>query len=120
MTSLFRVKHLGFSSGTPLVVIDDGSAAALGVRAHDRLLLRKGGREVTAIVNVALQMPADTILVNEEVARSLNLSEGDVVEIEPAPPPRSSRYIRELIEGAWLNPQEIRTIVEDIVRDRLS
>ncbi|MEM0226637.1 MAG: AMP phosphorylase [Thermofilaceae archaeon] len=120
MTSLFRVKHLGFSSGAPLVVIDDGSAAALGVRAHDRLLLRKGGREVTAIVNVALQMPADTILVNEEVARSLNLSEGDVVEIEPAPPPRSSRYIRELIDGAWLNPQEIRTIVEDIVRDRLS
>lgn len=120
MTSVFRVRQLGFSSGAPLVVIDDASSASLGVRAHDRLLLRKEGKEVTAIVNVALQLPSDTILVNEEVARSLGVGEGDTVEAEPAPPPRSSRYIRELIEGAWLSTDEVRAIVEDIVRDRLS
>ena len=117
---LLRVKHLGFSSGTPLAVIDDGTAVVLGVRAHDRILLRKGGREATALVNVARHLPADTILVNEEVAESLDVKEGEDVEVAPAPPPRSSRYIREFVLGSWLGADEIRTIVEDIVRDRLS
>ncbi len=120
MTSLLRVGYLGFSSGAPLVVVDDDAAAALGVRAHDRLLVRRGGREVVALVNVARHLPPGTVLVNEEVVSALGVEEGEVVEVSPAPPPRSSRYIREFVLGSWLGPDEIRAIVEDVVRDRLS
>jgi hypothetical protein len=77
VTSLLRVGYLGFSSGAPLVVVDDEVAATLGVRAHDRLLVRRGGREVVALVNVARHLPAGTILVNEEVALALGVEEGE-------------------------------------------
>jgi len=119
MTTLLRVKHLGFSSGGPLVVIDGSAAEALGVRAHDRLLLRFGGREAVAVVNVARNLPADAILVNEEVAQALGVRDGDAVEVSAAPPPRSARYIRDLLRGAWLGAGDVRAIVEDIVRDML-
>jgi len=119
MTTLLNVKHLGFSSGTPLVVVDDSVAETLGVRAHDRLLLKFGGREAVAVVNIARNLPADAILVNEEVARLLGVKDGDLVEVSAAPPPRSARYIRDLLRGAWLGSEEMRAIVEDVVRDML-
>jgi len=120
MHPTFRVRYLGFSSGAPVVVIDDAAAAALGVRAHDRILLERGGRSVVAFVSVAQHLPEDTILVNEEVAASLGLREGDEVRASPAPPPRSLGYVREFVRGSWLGPGEIRAIVEDIVESRLS
>ncbi|MCC6051191.1 MAG: hypothetical protein LM580_10810, partial [Thermofilum sp.] len=99
MTLLSKVKLLGFSSGAPLVVVDERVAEALGVRAHDRLLLRFGGREAVAVVNVARNLSADAILVNEEVAQALGVRDGDAVEVSAAPPPRSARYIRDLLRG---------------------
>mgnify|MGYP000089880294 CR=1 FL=1 len=119
MTTLLKVKHLGFSSGTPLVVIDDNVAESLGVRAHDRLLLKSKRREAVAVVNIAGNLPADTILVNEEVARSLGVVDGDLVEVSAAPSPRSARLIRDLLRGAWLDSEDSKAIVEDIVKDRL-
>jgi len=120
VTLKLRVRHLGFSSGAPLVVIDEGAAAALGVRAHDRVVLRRGGREVVALVNIARRVPPDVAMVNDEVAEGLGVGEADEVEVAPSPPPRSSRYIREFVLGAWLGAEEARAIVEDVVRDRLS
>lgn len=119
MTTLLRVKHLGFSSGTPLVVVDNSVAESLGVHAHDRLLLKSKGREAVAVVNVAGNLPTDTILVNEEVARSLGVVDGDLVEASAAPSPKSARLIRDLLRGAWLGGEDARAIVEDIVKDRL-
>lgn len=116
----FRVRLLSFSSGRPLVVIDDEAAKGLGVRPHERLVLRYGGREVVAVVNVAWHIPPDTILVNDEVVEGLGVRGGDEVEAEVSPPPKSLRYIRDLLGGARLGYEEIRCIIEDVVEDKLT
>jgi len=118
--SKFKVRLLNFSSGRPLVVIDDEAAKSLGVRPHERLVLRWRGREVVAIVNVAWHIPPNTMLVNDEVAEELGVRGGEEVEAEVAPPPRSLRYIRDLLGGARLGYEEIKCIIKDIVEDRLS
>ncbi|RLE67885.1 MAG: AMP phosphorylase [Thermoprotei archaeon] len=116
----FRVKTLNFSSGKPLVVLDDEAAADMGVRPHERVSLRFNSREVIALVNVAWQIPRDIVLVNDEVVEGLGVEEGDYVEVELAPMPDSLRYIRDLLRGARLGYDEIKRIVEDIVEDKVS
>ncbi|MCS7104208.1 MAG: AMP phosphorylase [Thermofilaceae archaeon] len=120
MSLRLKVRLLGFSSGTPLVVVDDSVASALGAHAHDRLVLKHGVGEAVAVVNVARHLPSDVVLVNDEVAELLKLREGDEVEVDLASQPRSTFYIRDFINRVQLTRDEIHTIVKDIVEDRLS
>jgi len=114
------LRRLGISSGKPIAVLDDSAAAKLGVRPHDRILMKWESRQVVAIVNVAYQVPEDVVLASEEVFRALSAEEGSIVEVAPAPIPDSLRYIRDLLSGARLGYREIKSIVEDIVNDELS
>lgn len=117
---IFRVRFLGFSSGQHLAVIDDTVAPRLGVLPHDRIRICKGDSEVIAIVSVASNIPRDIMLVNDEIVRDLELKEEDQIDAEPALPPRSLRYIRDKLRGARLGYEEVKSIVKDIVENRLS
>lgn len=114
------VKRIGFSSGIPQVVVDDSVAAFLGIKPHDRVRVRYGGKEVVAEVNIAGEVPSQYILVNEEVWSELNLKEGAEVEVEACEPPLSLKYIRDRLRGIRLGYNEIKTIIEDIVAGRLT
>ncbi|MCD6369015.1 MAG: AMP phosphorylase [Thermoproteales archaeon] len=114
------VKRIGFSSGIPQVIIDDSVAEALGVKPHDRLLVKYRGKEIVAEVNVAKEVPSSSILVNEEVWGGLELQEGAEVEVLACEPPLSLRYIRDRLKGIRLGYDEIKTIVKDIVAGRLT
>ena len=120
MRMRLKVKKLDFSSGTPTVVIDDSVALSLGVRPHERVILRYNGRELIALVNVGWRIPYDVVLVNNEVIELLKVREGEEVEVKPSPPPESIEYIRDRLRGARLGYKEIKRIVEDIVHNRLS
>jgi len=115
-----KVKRLNFSSGKPTVVIDDETASSLGVRPHERVLLSYRGKEVVALVSVALQIPRDLVLVSDEVVKTIGVEEGDIVEVKPALAPESIRYIRDYLRGAKLGYREIKAIVKDIVEDKIS
>lgn len=119
MSLQLKVRLLGFASGTPLLVLDESAAYSLGVRPHDRVLVRRSGREVIAVVNVAQNLPPDVALVNDEVAKALDLRNGEVVEALAVQPPRSSRYVTAFLSGSSLSYEEVRAIVEDIVRNAL-
>ncbi|RLE62302.1 MAG: AMP phosphorylase [Thermoprotei archaeon] len=115
-----KVKKLHFASGRPIAVLDDSTALGLGVRPHERIVLRCRGREVIALVNVGWHIPSDVILVNDEVVDALKVENGEEIEVVPTPPPESIEYIRDRLKGARLSYREIKKIVEDIVYDRLS
>ncbi|MEM1508589.1 MAG: AMP phosphorylase [Thermofilaceae archaeon] len=119
MSLPLRVRLLGFASGTPLLVLDDTAAYSLGVRPHDRVLVRRGGSEIVAVVNVAQNLSPDIALVNDEVARALALKTGELVEVLAVQPPRSSQYIKAFLSGSSLSYEEVRTIIEDIVKNSL-
>ncbi len=116
-----RVLHLGFESGGRyVVVLDDEIAKELGVGALDRVLLRHNNREIVAILNIGQRLPLDAIAVYDEVAKVLDVKEGEYVEVKPVEPPRSSSYIKDRIRGARLRYSEVLEITKDIVEGRLS
>ncbi len=119
-----RAKLLGFATGgMGIVVLDDSIAKRLGVHPLDRVKITHNGKEVLAIVNVAKRLSSDgvdEVALYDEVAKALNVKEGDIVEVEPVEPPRSIAYIRSKLREERLGPEEIHEIVKDIVRGALN
>lgn len=117
----FRVKLLGIEAGgKPIAVMAEGDARRLGVKSSDRILIRLGGSEATAILNIASEFPEGVLGVYREVREKLNLAEGNQIEVEPIGRPESLSYIREKILGERLTPWKIDRIVQDVVEQHLS
>lgn len=112
---------LEFTAGKEnVVVIDDEVAGNLGVKPLDRVRVKCNGKEMIAIVNVGKKLPRDSIALYDEVARALNATHGDIVEVEPTTPPDSIKYIKRKISGERLSYGEILDIIRDIISGRLS
>ncbi|MGM0604647.1 MAG: AMP phosphorylase [Halobacteriota archaeon] len=107
---------IDIGSETPVVVLHTADAVELGVHALDRIQIRHDGRTTTGIVKVTNQLVDRGRL---GVTRPLSHVRGSV-EVQPAPLPRSMRYIRRKLDDVELDRSEIRTIVQDIHHDRLT
>ncbi|MEM1606829.1 MAG: AMP phosphorylase [Candidatus Bathyarchaeia archaeon] len=117
-----KVKLLDIESGGKfIVVLNREDAEDLGVSGLSRVKLLGKGREITAIVNVALEsVGRGYIGVYDEVKRYMGLREGDEVDIEAAHFPLSVYYIRNKLGGRKLTYEEIFEIVRDVVSGNLS
>ena len=117
----FSVRLLEIEAGGNLIVVmGSRDAERLGVVSSDRLRIEAEDREAVAILNIAEEFPSGVLGVYREVAERLSLSDGDVVEVEPAERPESLSYVRRKIMGEKLSPGEIEQIVEDVVERHLS
>ncbi len=116
-----KAKILGYQAGGKhIVIIDDEIAEKLDIRSLDRVKIKYGDKEIAAIVNVAKFLPGDIIGVYDEVARTLKVNEGDIVDVTPAGAPESLLYIRKKLSRARLNAYEVHKIIEDIVNGYIS
>ena len=117
-----RVKPLDLEAGGKfIVVLNRDDAEDLGVSALSRVKVSAAGRELTAIVNVAIEsIGRGYIGVYNEVKKYLNLREGDTVDVEAAHFPLSVYYIRNKLSGRKLAYEEIFEIVRDVVSGNLS
>jgi AMP phosphorylase len=100
--------------------MDDESASRMGVYSSDRVEILYNHKCVIAIVNVAEDFPKKMLGVYSEPLSELGAISGETVEVHPAEKPESLIYIREKILGRRLTTQEIKTIVTDVVEQRLS
>lgn len=117
-----KAKPLGLDSGgRSVVVLNKDDAGEMGVLALGRVRVGFGGRELTAIVNTTTALiGSGSIGVCEEVRRALGISEGDELEVEPTPPPKSLHSIRSKLRGKKLAYGELLDIVRDVVEGNLS
>ncbi len=99
--------------------IDD--AAELGIRSGERVRLRFNGCTLNAIVNIAIKSVRKGVIgIYDEVIKSLQLKDKDIIDVEPASPPLSLHYIRNKLRRRKLNYEEILEIVKDVIAGNLS
>jgi AMP phosphorylase len=109
------------AGGKAIVILDPDDAHELGVHALDRIILRKGKRSLTAVVNTSEKfVKKGTVVVYDEVTEILKLKPGDVVEAEARPELASKLYIRKKLDGLELSYREIKEIVSDVISRNLS
>lgn len=104
-----------------MVMLNRQDAESLGIRSLSRIKVRSNGKELVAIVNLSDKIvKAGELGVSEEVRHVLKLKKLQSLEVEPAEWPRSLQYIKHKLKGRKLGYEELREIVEDVVKGKLS
>ncbi len=118
-----RVKRVGLSSGGPLIVIINYlDAIKTGLNALDRVRILYKKREMVCVVNIAANhnVGSSEIGLFDEVIDSIKVKEGDFVDVEYENKPISISYIKDKLSGKRLNEKQIKEIIDDIVKNKLS
>jgi len=117
-----RVRVLGLdAAGKTIAIINDEDARELGVHPIERIVLKKGSKKLTVVVNTTKKFVKEgNIVVYKEVSELLRLKTGDTLEAEPRETLASKYYIRKKIDGGELAANEIRCIVDDVLARNLN
>jgi AMP phosphorylase len=119
-----RVKDLDIATGGLLVAaINEEDARKLDLYHGDRISIKKGKRETTAIVDIAESrkaVPPGHAGLFEEVLDKLHAKHNDIVHIDLKEKPAGVRNIRKKLLGKALTRKELNEIVNEIVNDDLS
>lgn len=120
----FIVKDLDIGTGGALIVIlNEEDAERFDFHSEDRLLVVKGKRKETAILDTTpsshIVLPG-TIGLMDEMVDKMGLRNGDVVEIKHAKKPQSIQFIRDKLDGRPMTKEQIDEIISDISNNRLS
>jgi len=119
-----KVNDLDISTGGTLIAImNSQDARQLDIRALDRIKITYMGRTETVIVNISetsKTVHSGEIGLVEEVLKSLNLRDRNIVKIALDRKPLSLGYIKKKLDGKELSKTEIEQIVWDIVHNKLS
>jgi len=101
------------------VVINEEDAKELSIKYHDRITFKHGKGVSTAIAFITSSLiPKGYIGITKDL--QYLVSEGEEVDVMPARPPESTKYIRQKLKGEKLTEDQIFTIIRDIVNFNLS
>ena len=116
------IKRLDLDAGGKTVVImNKEDAGELGVHPLDRIIIRNGRHEVSAVVNVSKDfVERGKILAYAEVADHLGLGAEREVDVRRREDLLSKKSIKRKIQGAKLRDEEIREIIRDVTCHNLN
>ncbi len=118
-----KVKDMDIATGgVKVVILNEKDAAKLDLHHGDRVLIKKGSRETTVVIDIgesSKAAPPGSIGVFEEVLDNLHAVHGDIIELYLEKKPESVQIIKKKMEGKKLSDKEIKILVQDIVDDRL-
>src|SRR3989344_2953822 len=109
-----KVKFLKLSAGRPVAILHKKLALNLSIHIDDRIYIEKNKKKIAAVVDTATGLLKENeIVLSTEILKFISLSEGDFVEIKPAPKPRSLEFIQKKLSGKQLMKEEFKTIISD-------
>ncbi|VVB65324.1 AMP phosphorylase [Candidatus Gugararchaeum adminiculabundum] len=116
-----KAKVIDIEAGARAVVLNEDQAKAEGIYLGNRVRLKSEGKESIAIVDVSDHMvkPGE-ILMFADSAKQMNVKNGDNVNIWFAHRPSSIDYIKKKMDGKPLNESEIKTIISELMDNKLS
>lgn len=115
-----KVQPIDIKVGKYKVVLNTIDAKELGVNEGDRVRV-KNHTTITAIVDFTEDMISPGMIgLYNEVQEQLQIQWTEVVEVEAAEKPKSTRVIRKIMDGEKLTKEEIGELVKDITEESLS
>lgn len=116
-----KVKNIGILTGKNIIVLNKNQAISHDIYEGYRTIVKKDDHEIVAIVDLSEEVVAHgEVGIYADIAKEFGLKEGDVVEIVHMDQPDSIAYIKKKLNKETLNENEIRTIVNEIMRNELS
>lgn len=120
----FKVQDVDITTGGTLVaILNRKDAMMLDVHTGDRMRITHGRNSAVAVLDIAESGKAvkrGYMGLMEEVLHKLGAKQGGTVNIYLEEKPKSIALIRKKLEGRKLSAEDIQTIVEDIVHNKLT
>jgi len=119
---LFKIKTLDIeATDYPLVLMHKDDAKFIGVRRLGRVNVKLGNEEFVAVVDLTEKVVTKgEIGLYEYLCDKLDLSCSTNAEVTLAPPPDSVHFIKKKLDGDSLSKEELYSIIQDTVENRLS
>ena len=108
------------AGGKRIAILDDETAADLGVHSGDRVSVVHSRNAIIAIANISEDIPNNRIGLYEEISQALGVEDGALVDVQLAPMPESLTQVRAKLRGQRLREKDIINIVRDVVERHLS
>ncbi len=117
---LLKVKSLKLLTGRPVAVLHENTAKILSVAQGDRIRIRNK-HSIVAVVNIATGMLKENeVSLSAEIMKRIKVREHYAIDVCSEPPPRSTYYIYEKLNGKQLSKEQLHEIVGDIVHNKLT
>ena len=124
MNIQLKIRDLFIATGGPhIVVVNKKDALQLGLHFGSRVRLKRKNYETIAIVDLSDSnyiVPEGYMGLFEETQLELRACDNDSVDVESVPLPMSVNFIKKKIRGKSLLPNELYSIIKDLVDNKLS
>lgn len=115
-----KVKNFKWLAGRPVVVLHPKTAEKLNVFENDRVCL-SNGNEFHSVVDIFPKLvKKNEIGLSYEISKILSLAEGSSIEVSAGVISPASELIRKKIEGYELGEDEIKLIINEILKNNLT
>ena len=116
-----KVRIMDIYTGKSIVLLNKQEAQEHDIYAgyRTKLLFKRTSDVVIVDISEELIRPGQ-VGIFKDLAKELNLKNGDTIEIEHLDRPESIAYIKKKLDKGLLNDYEVKTIVQDIMKDKLS
>jgi AMP phosphorylase len=119
-----KVKIMKWSAGIPVAMLNENTANLLGVKTKGRIFIKavsKNSAGVSTIVDIAKSLvKKNEVAVSSELKDRLLLHEGQKVDVDLSPSPKSLLFIKKKLNNESLSQSEIDEIIKDVVDNSLS
>ncbi|MGV8084707.1 MAG: AMP phosphorylase [Candidatus Bilamarchaeum sp.] len=116
-----KVKLIDIFTGKNIIVLNKEQAKGHDIYSGYRTEVKLDGHSYVAIVDVSDDLVAHgEVGIFKDLAQQLKLRKGQKVQIIHMDRPESIGYIKKKLDKGTLNDAEIKTIVKDIMEDKLS
>ncbi|MFC1600446.1 thymidine phosphorylase, partial [Patescibacteria group bacterium] len=102
--------------------VNQNTAEELDIRAADRVDIKVGRRDLTAILDISegKELANNEVGLFAETWDKLKVKRSDKVTVCIAPKPEANKYIKRKLEGHELTAEELDAIIKEVVADDLS
>ena len=106
-----KVKDMDIATGGVLVaILNEEDARKFDLYPEDRIVVKKGKKTTTAVVDIAESkkaVPIGRLGLFEEVLDALNAKEGDSVDIDIQEKPKTIGLIKKKLDGIMYLPHSL-------------
>jgi len=119
-----KVKDIDIATGGPLIsIIHYKDAEKLDLKESDRILLKKGKKEIITSINISRSSKSikeGEIGLFEELLDLLKAKRKDKINVKPTHLPQSIESIKKKLDGKKLSKKEIEIFVKDLIENDLT
>ncbi len=115
-----KAKLYDIDVSEPTVLLHDGDCDEIGVKENDRVTVTGTRSAVALVTHSDTLIEKGTVMMPASIMDKCAVGEGEEVNVVYCQKPDSVRSIRRKMDGEKLSGEEIESIVEDILQNKLS